>query len=261
MPKALVIIAAKNAAAWLSQCVRSIAAQRLPPGWELGIAIGIDACPPTLALATQFDMPGVAVRFFPEQVGPYVIFNSLAWAARPDVLLRFDSDDIMLQGYLLEQIKLLDSSLVPTIVQTWSIYVDAYLRPFPATLANGTVTPSDGRRSQASDGQFLMTSAVFERLGGFRGWPCHADSEFLQRAKWSRIPNKVVRKYLYLRRVHHDSLTASKTTGYYSRIRHRYSRQIYDACSRYARGDSPEWVYPAIARYAPVGRFHRSADN
>jgi glycosyltransferase involved in cell wall biosynthesis len=255
MPKALVIIAAKNAAAWLSQCIQSVLVQRLPAGWELGIAIGIDACPPTLALATQFDLQGVAVRFFPEHVGPYVIFNSLAWTARPDVLVRFDADDIMQQGYLFEQIQLLDPSLPPTIVQTWSIYVDAYLRPCSATLANGTVTRPDGRRSQPSDGQFLMTSAVFERLGGFRGWPCHADSEFLQRARWSRIPTKVVPKYLYLRRIHSESLTASKGTGYYSRIRRRYSQQLYNACRRYAKGESPEWVYPAIARFAPVGRF------
>jgi glycosyltransferase involved in cell wall biosynthesis len=255
MPKALVIIAAKNAAAWLSQCVQSIATQRLPPGWELGVVIGIDSCPPTLALATQIDTPGVAIRYFPEHVGPYVIFNSLAWASKPDVLIRFDSDDVMLQGYLSEQIQLLDPGLAPTIVQTWSVYVDPYLRPCQAVLANGALTGPDGHRPQASDGQFLITSAVFERLGGFRGWPCQADSEFLQRASWSRIPKKVVPKYLYLRRVHQDSLTVSKTTGYYSRIRHRYSQQIYDACSRYARGDSPEWVYPATARYAPVGRL------
>jgi len=255
MPKVLVIIAAKNAAAWLLQCVQSVLAQRLPSGWELGVAIGIDACPPTLAVATQFDTPNLAVRFFPEHVGPYVVFNSLAWAARPDVLVRFDSDDIMLQGYLFEQIQLLDLSLGPTIVQTWSIYVDAHLRPCSATLSNGTLTPTDGRRSQPSDGQFLMTSAVFERFGGFRGWPCHADSEFLQRAKWSGISTKVVQKYLYLRRVHYNSLTTSKKTGYYSRIRRRYSKQIGDACRRYAGGDTPEWVYPVIARYAPVGRL------
>jgi glycosyltransferase involved in cell wall biosynthesis len=255
MPNALVIVAARNAAGWLSQCVQSIVAQHLPAGWELGVAIGIDACTPTLALATQFDMPSVAVRFFHEHVGPYVIFNSLAWAARPDVLVRFDSDDIMLQGYLFEQIQLLDPSLRPTIVQTRSIYVDAQLRPCSAALADGTVTFPDGRRPQPADGQFLMTSAVFERLGGFRGWPCHADSEFLQRAKWSGIPKVVVPKYLYVRRVHPGSLTASKRTGYYSRIRRRYSQQIYNACVRYATGDSPEWVYPVVARYAPVGRF------
>jgi glycosyltransferase involved in cell wall biosynthesis len=255
MPRALVIIAAKDAAAWLSQCVQSVLAQRLPEEWELGIAIGIDACPMTLALATQFDTPSVAVRFFPEHVGPYVIFNSLACAARPDVLIRFDSDDIMLQGYLYNQIKLLDFGLPPTVVQTWSTYVDAYLRPCSATLANGTVTPPDGRRSQPSDGQFLMTSSVLERLGGFRGWPCQADTEFMQRAKWAGTPKKVVPKYLYVRRVHGKSLTAAKQTGYKSSIRRLYAKQILDACNRYARGDVPEWVYPMTARYAPVGRF------
>src|SRR6516164_9486813 len=66
----------------------------------------------------------LATRFFPEHVGPYIIFNSLAYFDRSDVLVRFDADDIMLQGYLQAQLRLLNSSLAPMIIQTWSTYVD-----------------------------------------------------------------------------------------------------------------------------------------
>jgi glycosyltransferase involved in cell wall biosynthesis len=254
MPTAAVIIAAKNAAAWLGQCVASILSQRVPRGWDFGIALGIDACATTLAAASRFNSPRLAIRFFPEHVGPYVVLNSLACATRSDVLVRFDSDDIMLPGYLHEQLQLIGPDLAPMIVQTWSIYVDHELRPCVAPLANGNLTPRDGRRAEASDGQFLMTRSVLNRLGGFRGWPCHADSEFLERARWSGIPVKVVPRHLYLRRIHPHSLTASKQTGYNSVIRRTYSRQLAHARARYARGHAPEWLCPVVARYVPVGR-------
>ena len=254
MPTAAVIIAAKDATHWLRQCLDSILSQRLPHGWNFGIALGIDACPSTLAVASQFNMPHLAVRFFPEHVGPYVIFNSLACAIRADVFVRFDSDDIMLPDYLLEQLQLLCSDLAPMITQTWSIYVDPRLQPCAAPLANGTLTAPDGRRPRPSDGQFLMTRSVLNRLGSLRGWTCHADSEFLERAKWSGIPIRVVPKHLYLRRVHGQSLTASKRTGYGSVVRGNYMRQLMTARQHYARGYTPEWVYPVVARYVPVGR-------
>jgi glycosyltransferase involved in cell wall biosynthesis len=253
MPTAVVIIAARDAAHWLQACVDSVLAQRIPSGWDIGVAVGIDACAPTLALASHFSRSRLTMRFFPEHVGPYIIFNSLACATRSDVLVRFDADDIMLQGYLSEQLCLVESNLAPTIIQTWSIYVDAHLQPCSAPLSNGTRTPSDGRRAGPSDGQFLMTRSVLERLGSFRGWPCHADSEFMRRAQWSGIPRRIVTKHLYLRRVHPHSLTASKRTRYDSGLRRSFGHQIEEAGRRYARGDPPEWVYPVVARYVPVG--------
>jgi hypothetical protein len=254
MRTALVIVAARNAGDWLAQCVESALAQALPPGWRVGVAVGIDACGPTLASASRFDTPRVATRFFPEHVGPYVIFNSLACSAAADVFVRFDADDLMLQGYLREQLLRLETLPPLSIVQTWSIYVDDALRPCTARLANGTHTRPDGLRSRPSDGQFAMTRAVFDRLGGFRPWLCHADSEFLQRARWSGVSFAVATSYLYLRRVHERSLTSARQTGYASSLRGRYAQQIADASRRYASGIPPEQIRPAVAPYVPVGK-------
>jgi glycosyltransferase involved in cell wall biosynthesis len=251
VPVVTVIVAAKDAAAWLPQCLDSALRQQLPRGWDLGVAVGIDACPATLAVASRLGMPRLAIRFFPEHVGPYIIFNSLAYSCRSDVLVRFDADDIMLPGYLRAQLELLEPRLTPTITQTWSVYVDAQLRPCRALLANGTLTNPDGRRSRPSDGQFLMTRSVLARLGGFYGWLCHADSEFIQRAVWSGIPMRAVSDYLYLRRVHPDSLTGSGMTGYGSQLRRSYAQHIENARQRYARGAIPERLQPAVAPYLP----------
>jgi glycosyltransferase involved in cell wall biosynthesis len=252
MPTATVIIAAKDAAPWLPECLGSVMSQRTPQGWDVGVIVGIDACPATLAAARHINLPRVAIRFFPEHVGPYIIFNSLAYSDQSDVLVRFDADDIMLQGYLWAQLRLLESRMAPTIIQTWSIYVDAQLRSCVAPLADGTYTFPDGRRSRPSDGQFLMTRSAFDRLGSFRGWLCHADSEFIRRARWSGVAFKTVREYLYLRRVHPNSLTISRRSGYGSLLRRKFTEDIEKACKRYARGETPECVLPVVARYLPV---------
>jgi hypothetical protein len=225
--------------------------QGLPGGWGLGVAVGIDACPTTV-VATTLRGRNLAVRNFPKPVGPYVVFNSLAYFDRSDVLVRFDADDLMLQGYLKTQLELLDSTFEPTITQTWSIYVDPELRPCAALLADGTFTSSDGRRSRPSDGQFLMTRSVWTRLGGFRAWPCHADTEFMRRAFWSGISIKAVPKHLYLRRIHSASLTSSLTTGYRSRVRHSYAEAIETASRRYASGEPPECIHAVTSWYAPL---------
>ena len=241
MPTAAVIIAAKDAAAWLPECLASVMGQRTPPGWEVGVILGIDACPMTLAIASRINRPRLATRFFPEHVGPYIIFNSLAYFDRSDVLVRFDADDIMLQGYLQAQLRLLNSSLAPMIIQTWSTYVDAELRSCVAPLADGTFTSPDGRRSHPSDGQFLMTRSAFSRLRSFRGWSCHADSEFILRARWSGVTFKTVREYLYLRRVHSDSLTTSRRSGYGSSLRRKLPRM-----SRRRAGATPGEKFPNV---------------
>jgi hypothetical protein len=160
----------------------------------------------------------------------------------------------MLDGYLESQLTQLDSISKPMITQTWSIYIDEHYRTVAAPLANGTSTPGNGRRAGPSDGQILMTRGVWERLGSFRPWWFHADTEFMQRAIWCGVPRKTIPQFLYLRRVHPNSLTQSRATGYQSGPRSFYAKQITQAVRRYALGTRPEFVWPAIAVCLPVGQ-------
>ena len=190
----------------------------------------------------------MVLRYFPERAGPYVIFNSLAYAlaGRSEALVRFDADDVMLDDYLRSQLEIVDTRL-PMITQTWSIYADPALRPLAARLSDGSATRPDGRRFGASDGQFLMTKGAWNRLGSFQAWWCHADSEFMRRAAWSSIERKVVPRHLYIRRVHSNSVTQSSEMGYRSAIRDHYARQIADDGRLYASGMPPPQVRPATA--------------
>ena len=244
---ASVIVAARAVAPWVSQCVASVATQRLPSGWRLQVLLGVDACRSTLMAAMQLPVPNLQVYYFPQHVGPYVIFNSLARLEPSDLLVRFDADDVMLDGYLMEQFNRLEPLSIPQIMQTWSIFVDPSLHPISARLADGSRTHPDGRRDGASDGQFLMTYPVLERLGAFRAWWCHADSDFLRRAAWAGIRREIVPQYLYLRRMHPNSLSQAGATGYQSGWRSFYRQWMTAAESRYAQGQQAEWVGPAVA--------------
>lgn len=246
-----VIIAARAASQWLPQCLTSVAAQTLPPGWCMRILLGIDECRSTLRVVKQVRYPQVDVFYFPAHVGPYVIFNSLACRVGADALARFDADDIMLDLYLKTQLEKVGSLSRPMITQTWSVYVDEQLHPAAALLANGRQTRVDGRRDGPSDGQFLMTASVWQRLGSFLPWWCHADTEFLTRAKWAGISRNVIPQHLYVRRVHPAALSQAQGTGYRSRIRDLYSYEVRQASQRYASGLSPERVWPMVAGYIP----------
>lgn len=248
MPVVSVLVAARAAAQWLPDCLQSITRQVLPEGWRLEIHIGIDACGDTLAFAKGLRMPNLAVRYFPDHVGPFIIFNSLAYATPSDVLVRFDADDVMLDGYLNEQLLVLGDPKNPRIVQTWSILVDEQLEPTSAELFDGSRTKPDGKRAMATDGQFMMSRPVMETLGGFRAWWCHGDSEFLLRALANGFPRLILSKHLYLRRIHPDSLTQSKKTGYHSELRLEYARFFLEAKARYLKGEKPEFVPPRVAK-------------
>jgi glycosyltransferase involved in cell wall biosynthesis len=246
-----VIIAARQAEKWLPQCLASVAGQTLPPGWRLRILLGVDECSTTLRVASQLGYPQLSVSYFPVRVGPYVIFNSLACRAHANVFARFDADDIMLDSYLQSQLSSMENSPRPMITQTWSIFVDEQLLPVSAALCGGKRTGKDGRRYEGSAGQFMMNYSAWQRLGSFRPWLCHADAEFLTRARWAGIPAGVVQQHLYLRRVHQASLTQSGDTGYRSQLRKSYARHIEESAQRYSRGLPPEQLWPIVAGFVP----------
>ena len=122
-----------------------------------------------------------------------------------DHLIRFDSDDIMC------------NNLVETVMKERgdSVLVRYYLKDFgdsknEVALAHGTV---------------YIKKSIFLKYGGFRPWPCGADTELYYRLK--NIENvKNIKDILMLRRVHSTSLTRAKDTGYKSELRKKYKRLI-----------------------------------
>jgi len=243
----VVIIAAREAAPWIVECVDSVACQQLPRGWRLQIMVGVDHCVPTLARVHPIGLRNLQVFMFTARVGPYVVFNTLAHLSHDNLLARFDADDVMLPGYLSSQVEQLGWCNLPTISQTWSAYTDETLKPIRAPLANGSTTKADGKRDGPSDGQFMMSQGVIGKLGGFRPWLCHADTEFLTRARLVGIAFNICREHLYLRRVHADSLTNSPLSAYRSELRQRYADEVAVAKARFAKSGVVERVTPTMA--------------
>ena len=258
MPSVAVIIAARDAAPWIAECVASVARQQLPHGWQLKIMVGVDHCVPTLQRVQQIALHQLQTFMFTTRVGPYVVFNSLAHLSHDTLLARFDADDVMLPGYLNAQVEQLQWCRSPAISQTWSAYTDEKLRPMRAKLANGSTTGADGKRNGPSDGQFMMSQSVIGLLGGFRPWLCHADTEFLTRARLVGIAFKTCRAHLYLRRVHAESLTNSPLSAYRSELRQRYADEVALTKERFAKSRAVERVTPAMAPWIRLGQRQRS---
>jgi hypothetical protein len=247
MPSLAVIIAAREAAPWIGDCVASVASQQLPAGWRLQIMVGVDACAPTLARARMLDPPNLQLYMFNARVGPYIVFNTLAHLAHDNLLARFDADDVMLPGYLYAQIAQMRGRTEPAISQTWSAYTDAALKPIRAPLANGSTTRADGKRDAPSDGQFMMPQSVIGLLGGFRPWLCHADTEFLTRARLLGIHFNVCEAHLYLRRVHAASLTNAPHSDYRSQLRQQYAHHVAATKAHFLKSRAVERVTPVMA--------------
>ena len=95
-----VIIAARHAGPFVKDCVLSIERQWLPEGWKLEVLIGVDACDATASAIGSFLRGPIRGFYSRDWVGSAAIFNSLARHARGEAIVRFDADDIMLDGHL-----------------------------------------------------------------------------------------------------------------------------------------------------------------
>jgi len=101
--KATVIIPARFSAGFIRECLDSIESQTgaFHPN-SIDILLGIDNCHDTLEAAQllQTRYKRLEVYFFKTHVGPYVVRNTLAGMTNADFLIFFDSDDIMLPGFI-----------------------------------------------------------------------------------------------------------------------------------------------------------------
>lgn len=220
-PLISVLVAARRAEPWLAGCIDAVLDQRLPPGWSLEILLGVDACNATLEVAKTCEDPRLQRFHFPQQVGPYVIFNTLMRHAGGDLLCRFDADDVMLDDFLESQIRACESGT--DITRTWFTFTDPNLNPTDHVLAHEAYHPPGGLSTRPADGQLVFARRVWDGIGGFRAWPCGADTEFAIRARLSGYRTQIIERHLYLRRSHAASLTAHPDTNFKSQMRNRLS--------------------------------------
>ena len=223
-----VIVPAYKATKYIDECLTSL------QGAE--ILVGIDRCKETFDhLVSRTD---IKTFYFTENVGPYIIKNTLIDEASNDKILFFDADDILAEGVLEQIEKELDN-------------VD-YLK---LNYINFThkINPSGHKMN---DAVIAINRLVFNKLNGFQPWRCAADTEFNHRLIFNKLKHKVLDGVAYYRRIHDNNLTVRKETGHKSPIRESYIAII-------AKGErSKHWENPTHKQtqgYVTYTTTHRGA--
>jgi len=188
-----VIIPAYKATKYIDECIASIKG-------DCEILIGVDACEETYNHIRHLEN----VYYFKENVGPYVIKNTLIDQAKYDDILFFDSDDIMAEGTIEKVTKTLNSKDYVKLS-----YIDFIKKP----LLSGIVY---------SNAVIGIKKSVFNSINGFYPWRCSADTELVNRLQYNNFSCKTIPDVCYYRRLHQDNLTVRKETGHGSPIRKTY---------------------------------------
>ena len=205
-----VCITAYKAKDYIKECLDSVAKQTwFENNDNFEIIVGIDGCQETLEYMKTImnNYKNLKVWMMDSNKGTYITSNTIMSNATYENVFRFDSDDIMC------------SNLVETVMNNKGNckLVRYYLKDFG----------DDKNEVAVAHGTIYINKSTFIKYGGFRPWPCGADTEIYHRLmKIESVKN--IKKILMLRRVHDSSLTRSKDTGYKSELRNKYKKLIKD---------------------------------
>jgi glycosyltransferase involved in cell wall biosynthesis len=143
-----------------------------------------------------------------ENKGTYITCNTLIDLVKYENIIRFDSDDVMTHNMINE---------VARNIQDNDIMILGSL-----DLTNGVV----GSKFLLTEGVIYFRKSMMDNIaGGYQPWICSADTELIK-----RVVNKVkitqLKKALFHRRLHSDSLTQKEGTRYKSELREGYKKLI-----------------------------------
>jgi glycosyltransferase involved in cell wall biosynthesis len=205
-----IIIPTYNTPEYLDECLNSILMSIDDLNCE--ILVGIDGCQKTLdyVKSKSFDVR-FKFYFFNENVGPYVIKNSLVKISKSDKIMFFDSDDIIVSETISKVIKLLDSNDLVKLM--FSEFHTSEHLVNKQTLSYG-------------EGVFGINKNIFLNKNGFRNWRCAADSDFMSRLYIDNVKISSINDVSFYRRVHKNSLTMSDDTGLSSALRRQYIKSV-----------------------------------
>lgn len=193
-----VIIPAYKASKFIDECLASI------EGAE--ILVGVDRCQETLDHLKHRD--DIRLFYFQENVGPFVIKNTLVDEATHSNILFFDSDDILAPSILPKIEQALEDAQYVKLN-----YIDFHYR-------------IDLNGHKMNNAVIAIRKDVFNSINGFQPWKCGADTEIDKRLQHNGIKCKLLDDVAYFRRLHGNNLTMSKETGYGSPLRRVYMNYV-----------------------------------
>jgi len=169
------------------------------------ILLGIDACKDTFDVVKGLKWDNLKIYWFPKCT-TYKIRNTLAQLASNEMLLFFDSDDIMTRW---ELIRAASGDIVRFKFSNFRD--DMNIAKFA---------------SYYSPGCFMIKKDLFLYYNGFQGCPCSADSEFMMRVdKHHKVAT--INESLFYRRQHSEALTLCAKYGLKSRTRQQINRNLH----------------------------------
>lgn len=204
--KISIIIPAYKAGRYIEECLMSIQNQDCKN--EIEILVGIDNCQATLSKIKSIkdNYPNLKVYYSDKSVGPYVMRNSLVDIANHDNILFFDADDIM------------KPNMISMILKKYSS--KSPIRFKLVNFIDGSNYRTNNQRYHAhAHGVFFSHKSILKTTGGFKGWLCGADTEFIKRCEKNRIIDIKIDDILFYRRIHPESLTQNRSTKHGSKVR------------------------------------------
>ena len=144
-----------------------------------------------------------------ENVGAYILRNSLIRVAPADVYVIFDADDVMLPAYL---------PVVMGALQRHAIVGPSRL--------DCAADLTDKRFFRYRHGVCAFRHEVLATLGGYQAERLGADVDFIARARSARIHPHITGEPCYLRRRHDASLTKAPLTGFGSAPREQARKRM-----------------------------------
>jgi glycosyltransferase involved in cell wall biosynthesis len=209
-PELTIIIPTYNIPNYLNECLISVIQSCGNINCE--VLVGIDKCENTLNYIKSKDFdPRIRFFYFENNVGPYVIKNSLSKISRSDSILFFDSDDIM------------KDTMVSDIINKQNNF--EFVKPMYSNFNNiiSNIKVNEVKTGQYGEGVFSIKKDLFLHMNGFEGWRCAADSDFMKRLYKNNRKFSYTDEVLFYRRKHSSNLTTAPETGFMSKLRAGYA--------------------------------------
>jgi glycosyltransferase involved in cell wall biosynthesis len=181
------IISAWGVSEFIEECLDSVCFQNTSQNHE--VLLGIDNCEETLKKVIQIQKKYTNLKFYwmTENVGTYIVRNTLFQFAKGTHIVQFDSDDVMDRDMIKHCDKLATQfDVVKFLGQNFE---------GKKKIGNAKAFTSPG----------IFKREVFEKFGGYENWRIVADSEFKHRIK-PFTKQITYLKVLMKRRLHVGSL-------------------------------------------------------
>lgn len=206
------LIAAFKAENFILDTIRSIL--NLETRYQkIEILLGIDACFYTTKQLLGTPLPeNVKIYFFQENIGPYLIFNTLALKAKSDNIIFFGADDLALPNFL----EIFNKNIVKYDMVRFGCYSfkdgEDYNNKENLKLLPVVVGGCKG-----------IKKSIFFELNGYFKWRASADDEFGRRIISKNIPYiDLAKEPTFLYRQHSNNISHNKLVGQGSILRNVY---------------------------------------